>query len=492
MEIAKRTLSSLNQPVPIREVARLIFVALAVTLASCAPEPTPEPGLEEAERQMEAGNPAVAADLLEQLRQEFPDTPRILEALAFAYAEAGDRSLAAHFFTEFARTAPQRQGFLLFAAQLLQEEGRLDEAADRYEEYLDQKEDDATAWKSVGEVYELRGTPLEAIRAYTRSYNLREDPSLAVTIGTLFFERANFAQAQSWWDIGRESDEPQERRTALAGLARVAVVQRNFPAAEAFLDELGQHFPETLEEPGLRNLQRQLAEWRQRQDALAATLEEDPLLPENEAPAEEVAEPAVPDPEPTVAEAEPDAPDPAPSPLANETTEEPAPSPPEPVQPTEIVPSPEEPQDVIAQARTLVEAGRAEEAVQLLWAELNVNDAQPRVWEELSDTYLLAGNFSFAEVAALEAVRRAPSEARYTLQMLEAVRAAKTQAIFLQEAQRARQRFPNDPDIALLLARGYVRAENALEAAIMYREFLNLAPASHPERRAAQEELRNL
>lgn len=494
-----RTLNLFSGTVPIRESSQSIAIlAVIVGLGACAPEPSVEPGLQKAEDHLSRGEPQLAVDVLEDLRESFPEDARVLESLAFAYAEADRPELAAFAFTELGRSSPEQAPFLLFAARLHAGENRPEEAIRRYDEYLDQRDDDPTAWKSLGEIQLEIGSPLDAIRAFSRSYNLRNNPELALQLGQLFFARSNFPQAETWWEQARETANGPQRRDALIGLAQVAVVQREFSVAEAHVTTLREEFPEAFADDTLRDLGNQIAEWRRRQEALAATLEEDPLLPSptaapllEEPPVEQPLATASPteDPAPTVTITE--VPEPASD--VSVVDEEPVETPAAALVPAEADPPvSSEALPAVDQARALMARGNPTAATELLWATLNEDDSDPALWTLLSEAYLAIPNGQFAEVAALEAARRAPNDPAVARQLLRALQVTRPPSEYLAEVARTRLRFADDPDFALLYARALTRAGSTTEAALQYNEFLNLAPDSHPDRAAALAELRSL
>jgi predicted Zn-dependent protease len=118
-----------------------------------------------------------------------------------------------------------------------------------------------------------------------------------------------------------------------------------------------------------------------------------------------------------------------------------------------------------------------------------MDDTKARAWYQLSDAQFADNQVAWAEGTALEAVRREPANARYTLHYLKVVQASKKPSDFLRELVKAKTRINDSPEITLALARAYsVIGGSNRNAAILYREFLKMAPR-HPERTVAEEEL---
>ena len=59
----------------------------------------------------------------------------------------------------------------------------------------------------------------------------------------------------------------------------------------------------------------------------------------------------------------------------------------------------------------------------------------------------------------------------------------------INEMEAAYRKFPENPEIILVLARAYAGEGNRRNAVLLYRRFLELVPASHPTRQAVQDEL---
>ena len=152
-------------------------------------------------------------------------------------------------------------------------------------------------------------------------------------------------------------------------------------------------------------------------------------------------------------------------------------------------PPPPTPSDFLKEARRSLESEDFTGAIKNYWASLNLDDKPAEIWHELSGLLLEDGQTGLAEATAMEAVRREPQSILYTMHYLRVAQTTKEPEAFLQEIMDAKQKIPDSPDIILTLARGYKAIDhNYRDAAILYRQFLDIAP-SHPERSKAEAEL---
>jgi tetratricopeptide (TPR) repeat protein len=149
-------------------------------------------------------------------------------------------------------------------------------------------------------------------------------------------------------------------------------------------------------------------------------------------------------------------------------------------------------------AELLEEADRAQlegdydSAIGLYWQALATANNDPATWNQLSQAYFAINQLQNAETAALEAIRFAPSEIKYTLDYLRIAQRSKPATQFLAELETAYDRFPSNPEVALSLARAHERIGNNSRAAqSLYRRFLEIAP-NHPLRAEADAALARL
>lgn len=147
---------------------------------------------------------------------------------------------------------------------------------------------------------------------------------------------------------------------------------------------------------------------------------------------------------------------------------------------------------LLADAETASMEHDYKQAIQLYWQALGRANDRADIWNQLSLAYRLDGQTKNAETTALEATRLAPQEISYTLDYLRVIQRTKKPEDFLAELETAYDRFPQSPEIALSLARGYERISgNNSSAVVLYERFIQLAP-NHPLRSEAENAIRRL
>lgn len=133
-----------------------------------------------------------------------------------------------------------------------------------------------------------------------------------------------------------------------------------------------------------------------------------------------------------------------------------------------------------------------EKAIQFYWDALGQTNKRADIWNALSKVYLIDGQSKNAMTTALEATRLNPDNIDYTLDYLRVARRVKKPADFIKELEMAYERFPQNPEITLSLARGYRRISgNNYAAVALYKRFIQIAP-DHPLRREAETELASI
>jgi len=125
-------------------------------------------------------------------------------------------------------------------------------------------------------------------------------------------------------------------------------------------------------------------------------------------------------------------------------------------------------------------------AITNYWQAISTANNRADIWNLLSQTYLIDGQLPNAETTALEAIRLAPDNISYTLDYLRVAQRSKKPDDFVIELETAHQRFPENPEINIALARAYERISKRDDTATkLYKNFIQLAP-SHPLRPEAE------
>jgi tetratricopeptide (TPR) repeat protein len=520
---------------PVRSARWLLtaLLLLGFILGCGKKEPTAEETLAQAETLRAQGRVNETIALLENYERAHPGNFAVIEALAFAYIEAGDLEVAALYFTRAAQIDQRQAEYLLMAAEAWRTAGDPGTAIASYQDFLLLRPEAHEARLALAELYREQGQIDAARNTLIQVNAAAPSGAVQVRIGRLFLEGNNLAQAQQWFDsAARRGDEA--RPEALLGLIEVAIRANRYGDAEQLVTVLDREFPGRLE--GSRphaDLRSQLNAWRQRQEAAevaAAQIATPPAGPAAPAPSagSPPARTAASFPPPTEsASASPPA---APDGPAGEVDDAEAPPQPDkeevvaaaersldstseqsagpdragvPSGPRSLFPSRDPsgqlPQPaaqgyagLLATARAEMAAGRYAEAVRNYQRALARSSADPEVWSELSEAQYRHGDVQIAPSSASEAVRRAPQEARFRLQYLRALQGSAAPTRMLEEMEDARRDFPRDPDFALVLARAHRDLGSLRFAHRYYEEFLRLASPAHPERAAAESEMRGL
>lgn len=447
----------------------LLAILLFLSPGCANPDKLAEKRFGEAQEKLDGGETEEAIRLLEELHQSHPDRLDVVEFLAFTYARNNNPRQAAHYFTEAAILAPDRDDLLLFAAQALEEAGELEEAANHYGLFIVDNFDDFSGWQGLARLEKRRGHHQGAIDAYLNVHRIRPTDATAVSLGDLFLHLNNTAQAHAWYTTALE--EPGDAAPqALLGLLRISLEEENWDRAQTLIGELDTKYPGRLDRTELSEARAELRRWREAQEELERVrLEQLAAVERREAEREarEAEEARL-----ARQQAEEEAEQAAREALAQAEAPEEDPEP-------EPEPKPEEdPADeLLAQARDLAASGRTAPAIQRYWEVLTQDDSAGATWFELSRLQHRQGDHQDAELTALEALRREPTRQNYHLHYLNVIRETQPVRTYLRELERAQDTFPHNPEIALALANTYARSHHAHANAIRYyRLFLQLAP----------------
>lgn len=108
---------------------------------------------------------------------------------------------------------------------------------------------------------------------------------------------------------------------------------------------------------------------------------------------------------------------------------------------------------------------------------------------DLSRAYYANGQFRESEIYAAEATRLDPNNVRFVLNYLRAIQRTSNRDRMMSELVRAKEKFPNNPDITLALGRGYeLLVGNTRNARFLYEEFVTMSP-EHPKVPEIQQKL---
>ena len=430
----------------------------------CSPEPpTREELLAQAEALLNEGEVTAAVVQLEALEREYPESLDVLLSLAFAYVSAGDPAAAAITFARLAELDPTQTAYLLYAADTLRSSGDLAGASAFYQQYLERVPDDIGYWLTLARFERERGRRTDALTAFLRAQRLDPRGETELTIAELYAEGGNLAQAQTWYALAA-SRGGAFRADGLMGLFATAMQAERFADAQELLGTIDTEFPGRFDQSTWADQRAALAAWSTQQaqvDQALAALENRPARTREPAPSTSPTSPVSAPPSaatdgpaaaasPTIVVLNP-SPPPAETPTTADSVpfdEEEPPrvatitvDPPRDAEPAadvptlfpapdkdaEPAPEPRAPRQQLSYAELLAAARSAEirnewtEAARFYQRALARNDRETYVWIAMSEAHLQARNFAWAQAAAQEARRRAPTNPAPALQWLRVV-----------------------------------------------------------------------
>lgn len=469
-------------------------------------------------------DPFSAAIFLQQAVDADPTRTYLLDAVAENYSAVGDRQSAKTAYARYLEDFPDDADAWYAIAELYQQDNQTRPAVDAFLK-----------------AFQLRDRPVTGEEA--------------IIMGDLFFRLDNIPRAEGYYQQALEAD-PLSGLPALFGLLQINAQAGNWPVVERVIERLDADYPGALDASQFANLRLDLKAWeeaRARFEARRKAQEEAAERAANNLEAT-IGSPTRPDPltdGETVADASETAADrngtgdegstsgesPAVGTKAART-EVPEPSsdgsvtvlpaeqagaddegklagidPGDPVEfdtpdpvggnvvggifdplddmetiATELPPVPAD----VAEARRARLQGDYTTAVRLLWRALGKNPSRHEAWYELSLSYLGAGDPASAETASLEAMRLNPRDPAYALHHVDVIRESRSPSYVIRELRRAKERFPDNPEITFELAVSYEEiSRDPRNAIFLYREFLEIAP-NHPLTGEVENKLRRL
>lgn len=522
----------------------------AVFIIGCSnPEKERLEQLKEASALTAEGNFTAALEVLEALSTQFPNDIEIIREIGDIYEREGNPTVAAFYYEQAYRLAPEDTE-LLFQTYQLQESAGNTEAAQNLLITLSEAAPDAMTpelWKRLGSLQASNKNFEPALQAYLKSVDPDKsvpDAETAAAIGDLFIKLDNLPMAERWLTMAADSNDPSAF-TALFGLLEINLRNKNWTAAEANIVQLDAQFPGALDVSEWANARGELAKWRAAQEKMNAELaaaevankakaeaavevvESDVVVVPNAEEDTETKDQIIEDMENMVAMVD------APA-LENDASNLIAFDPSITIEPSDpsfnlgvsydqqsqgagtnisvsennsqaptiVAPTPIPAPRIVTQQKSVEELHREadiesqnfnyEAAIRKYWQALGQANNRPDIWNMLSKAYLADSQPRNAETAALEATRLAPSELEYALDYLRVVQQSKRPGDFTAELETAYARFPRSPEIVLSLARAYDRINrNSIAAATYYNRFIEIAP-NHPLRSEAEAALARL
>lgn len=487
--------------------------------------------LETAKSAYESGSYPVVISSLDPYLTIFPENLEIKTLVGLSHVRSGNPFEGAVLLQQAYRADPDLLHFAKEAGQAFKEVGDNESAIEAFRSYLDVFNDDAQSKLSLAQLILEKGRQSEALGLMLEAEKQAPQairPIDSLTLGELFMNQGNSVQARRYFSRIESSDDFSVSLPAQLKLIRIAAQDNNWPEVETRIGSMDQQLPGAFDSSDLAPLRQQLADWnaaklameeeRRRQEEAAAQAQAELLAaqaeqeateateeievtpPDDAEPADEPAE----TPEATTEDsaealaqtepAETSAEDTAPPADASSDTQplsdaellatdfSPADTsapPAETEEPTESAPAgtltPFE--EAILRGDAALASQDPETAIDAYYDAQSYDPENSLVWEKLADAYQMQNEGRKAEIALLEAMRHAPEYADLRIRYLRFVQTLGDPAKLMRSIQDAKERFPDNATITLLLARAYERIEqNDRIARFYYNQFIQLAP----------------
>ena len=530
-------------------IAIFLLSALSFGLCACS-EKTPEQIAAENAKKTDIAvrrskvflfdeKPAQAIQMLEQVYQECGPSALLCEALADAYAQDGQLPSAAMFYDRAADLKNGDPELEINAAKCYEQSNLPDSAVKAYSKYLKSKPQDMVAWKAMAKCLEKQEKYQEALNAYLaalKAAGRNPTSAEAASIGILFTKIGNVPQARRWLEAAYKATIPENvdtRREILLALLSVYLAEKETVLLNATVEELDKMEPNLVREK-YPQLHAQLTEFfknlKEAEEAIKAEKakkeaeEKEKAKKEAEEKAKKEAEEkakkeaqeakaiseSAKKEENAGSQAEPEPGKPA-SP-AQQTNSQPPQDPKSAITETfsiaeeqmrDVEIKDESPEDTLKSAEGSFEKllelskrslakGDAKTAEQAAHRAIAANRNDSQGWRALAKAYELQNRDNDSYMAAREAYVRAPDDINATLFYLRNASRIQNNEIFLNSLYRAHEKFPNNVEILVGLARTYKLIGDNRNAKYFYNVFLNMAPKEHPLYKEMYDELEEL
>mgnify|MGYP000762197268 FL=1 len=500
-------------------------IAAAATFSGCG-EKSPEQIKLENQRQTDISvrrarvlmfeeKSAEAIKLLEDSYQKYGASAELSEALAYAYMQNGQLASAAMFFENASEKKGGDAELQINAAKAYEQSKAFDSAINAYKKYLKIKPTDMVAWRALAECQikeEKYPDALNSMMASVKAKGGNPNTAEAAKIGNLFVKTGNAVQGRQWLEAAYKATLPENvetRRDILLGLVTVYLAQRETALLEAAVAELDKIEPQIIDKK-YPKLHAQLKEFRESlaaaQEAMKAkekaeaekreaeqkakleaeqkAREQEKLEAENKAKEQAREKQSERQPE-TSAESKPE--------QSEDRTQQEA---------VEVVKSEDKPVSDAPENSALKDETQTPAALskydQLLekcnnaiaeknpmqaekFAHLAIaeNPSPEAAWRLLAKAYELTNRDEDSYMAAAEAYKRNPDDIDATLFYLRNASRVLNNEKFLNKVYRAYEKFPNNPEIWVDLARTYKLIGDRRNALFFFKHFLANTPKEH-------------
>jgi hypothetical protein len=260
-----------------KKVISILIPLTLVILSGCSgPQEKRAHALDEVAQLRTAGDNAAALAALETLAQAHPNDTEILQQIGHVHEKLGNTADAAFYLSAAYSQAPDDVE-LLYQTYRAQENANQSDAAYELLEALVAAEPDAISdelWLRLGELRAQAQQTQPALDAYLKGVdpeNTTPTAETAAAIGTLFKQLDNLPQAERWFNIAANSDDPNAL-PALFGLLEIHLRNKNWTAAEAVITQLDKQFPGAVDASQWASARGDLERWRGAQDAMQVEL----------------------------------------------------------------------------------------------------------------------------------------------------------------------------------------------------------------------------
>lgn len=435
---------------------------------------------------------ANAVELLEKALANYGDNSKIFEALGYAYSGAQKPEMAGMYFEKAGDLDSSNPDLYLSAAYAYEQANIIPAAAGAYKKYLKAVPNSGLALKKLAKCLEKQdlfeeaiNTYFAAIKASGRSATSEE----AASIGALFVKTKNYTQAERWLNAALDATLAENvavRSTIYSAMIQMYLAKRDMAKLQEVYAELKKINSQLLESL-YPNLGKEIDEYNQKlkeaeeaiKKANEAKILEEKRLAEEKKKAEELKKAE--EEEAKKAEEAKLAAIKASEEVKNQEALTEAPEP---------VLTPEEREEKeYADNYEKGDYPKAEKVAQNMVAKKPFSST---AWRNLSKSYAAQGKNRDAFFAAREAMRNSPDDVAETLLYLSAASKVLNNETYLDNIYQAKERFPNNCEIMLGLARTYALVGNKTEAKYAYEQFFKLADRQHPLRLEADAELQKL
>jgi tetratricopeptide (TPR) repeat protein len=261
----------------LKKIISILLTVTYVALTGCSdPEEKKAKRLQQATESHAAGDTTTALATLETLSAEYPNDAKILGKIGDIHQALGNADEAAFYLSAAYALSPDDVE-LLYQTYRAQEKANQPAAAAELLEALVEAEPDAISdelWRRLGEFRAEAQQTQPALDAYLKGVNPEQSTptaETAVAIGTLFKQLDNLPQAEHWYSIAANSDDPNAL-PALFGLLEIQLRNKNWTAAEAAIAQLDKQFPGAIDASRWASARGELEDWRSAQAAMQAEL----------------------------------------------------------------------------------------------------------------------------------------------------------------------------------------------------------------------------